>query len=177
MNCRRVSSLLSAFLDAELTGTEMLDIRAHLDRCTACREEYQSLRETKHLLSSLALQAPRAGFEARLRGQAGRAAQPANYWLPSWVLAWQEGALGLPRPSPFATAAALSLATLLMAAGSLEPPVTSPETSVQALAPATYSPLPEQSSVYASLPRAKRSSLDWQPGGSSIVLLSYHDNR
>ena len=30
MNCGRVSNQLSAYIDRELTGTEMLQIRAHL---------------------------------------------------------------------------------------------------------------------------------------------------
>lgn len=54
MNCRRINSLLSAYLDSELTGAEMLSVRDHLDRCDACREEYEALRETKRLVASLA---------------------------------------------------------------------------------------------------------------------------
>ena len=53
MNCRRTSTLLSAYIDRELTGHEMLLIRDHLSSCRACGEEYESLRLLKQLLGAL----------------------------------------------------------------------------------------------------------------------------
>ena len=43
MNCGRVSNQLSAYLDRELTGTEMLQIRSHLTECDRCRSEHEAL--------------------------------------------------------------------------------------------------------------------------------------
>jgi len=59
LNCRRVSNLLSAYVDKELAGAEMLEIRAHLSRCSHCQSEHDQLQQTKQLLGALALRAPR----------------------------------------------------------------------------------------------------------------------
>ena len=175
MNCRRVSSLLSAYLDAELTGSEMLEIRAHLDGCPACRAEHRTLRETKHLLASLALQTPRQDFEPLLRAQVERASHPAGRWVPSWLLAWQGGALSLPRPRPLVAAAALSLTTLLLATATLDTPSAAPDASARAAAPEVYPRYVEPHSVYlSSMPLAQPAPLVWNEGGGSVMLSSYN---
>jgi len=53
VNCRRVRSLLSAYIDYELTGHEMLALRDHLSHCRECRDEHYSLKTMKYLLSAL----------------------------------------------------------------------------------------------------------------------------
>lgn len=126
MNCRRVSNLLSAYIDAELTGFEMLDIRAHLDQCAPCRQEHQSLQETKRLLGSLALKTPRLELDALLHAEAQRAAQQhplSRRWVPAWLTAAGRDSRSLlpllPRPRPLAATAALSLAGLCLATAPL----------------------------------------------------------
>ena len=47
MHCGRVSNLLSAYIDRELAGAEMLPIRHHLDVCPGCAAEHESLRRVK----------------------------------------------------------------------------------------------------------------------------------
>ena len=37
MNCGRVSNQLSAYIDRELTGAEMLSVRGHLGDCDSCQ--------------------------------------------------------------------------------------------------------------------------------------------
>ena len=120
MNCRRVSNLLSAYMDAELAGAEMLEIRAHLDRCPTCLSEYESLLHTKRLLGSLALRMPRTDFETTLTASAERAAHPVMRWMPSWLAAWRDGIVAPVRPRPVVTALALSVAGLLLATVRLE---------------------------------------------------------
>lgn len=66
MNCKRVESQLSAFLDGELPGVEMLEIRRHLGRCGACAAEVDSLRALKDLLGGALEPAPGSEFESRL---------------------------------------------------------------------------------------------------------------
>ncbi len=66
VNCRRVKTLLSAYLDSELTGFEMLDIRDHLSRCGECADERDSLRSVKMLLSSLPQRDPRPEFATQV---------------------------------------------------------------------------------------------------------------
>ena len=66
MNCSRVTKLMSAYVDGELTGVEMLDIRAHLHDCTECREEYEAIRLIKQAFAGLRTMAPREEFVASI---------------------------------------------------------------------------------------------------------------
>ena len=54
LNCRRINEHLSAYLDRELPAEEAQIIAEHLDHCSACRLEYDTLRHTKRAVSSLA---------------------------------------------------------------------------------------------------------------------------
>jgi len=58
MNCRRVISLMSAYVDGELTGADMLEIRRHLSECSECAEEHESILLTKVAVSRLRTAAP-----------------------------------------------------------------------------------------------------------------------
>ena len=127
MNCRRINGLLSAYLDSELTGAEMLEIRAHLDQCGGCLHEYETLRETKRLVASLASKAPRAELEALLLAHASRA--PGGEWgafagrLGQWLVGPSH--TGLPlylRPRMLSATAVLSLAGLWLASTALDGP-------------------------------------------------------
>lgn len=62
MNCRCVTNLMSAFVDGELTGTEMLEIRRHIGQCSDCRDEYESLKMTKLAIGRLRPVEPRDDF-------------------------------------------------------------------------------------------------------------------
>lgn len=53
MNCHKVQSLLSAYLDQELTTEERRIIRQHLFTCRTCSLEYESLSLLKSSLGSL----------------------------------------------------------------------------------------------------------------------------
>lgn len=66
MNCKTVQTHLSAYLDRELAGDQMLELRAHLNSCTDCREEEASLRSLKSLLGGLPIPDPSPDFEERL---------------------------------------------------------------------------------------------------------------
>jgi anti-sigma factor RsiW len=68
MNCGRVSNQLSAYLDRELTGSEMLQIRSHLSDCDRCRAEYEALGRMKTMLGALrSAEPPRAFVAATVR--------------------------------------------------------------------------------------------------------------
>jgi anti-sigma factor RsiW len=64
MNCGRVSNLLSAFADRELTGADMLQIRRHLNDCADCQAEYEALCRMKMMLGRLRAPTPPSGFVA-----------------------------------------------------------------------------------------------------------------
>lgn len=130
MNCRKVSSLLSAYIDRELTGAEMLEIRAHVEHCPSCSAEQESLLQTKRLLSALAYHTPRAELEQLLVVHAEREVNPpllSRILPPEWtdVMLWRwegVGNLGSPRMRPLAATAMLSLAGLCLATASVSGP-------------------------------------------------------
>jgi anti-sigma factor RsiW len=66
MNCKNAQSLLSAYLDEELTGREMLDLRAHLGQCAQCSEELKCVQAVRRLLGGSPVPEPSADFEDRL---------------------------------------------------------------------------------------------------------------
>lgn len=66
MTCKAVSNRLSAYLDGELAGREMLDVRAHLAQCPQCELEYRELARMKQCLSGFGCAEPPADLEERL---------------------------------------------------------------------------------------------------------------
>ena len=68
LKCTAAKGLLSPYLDGAVTGTEMLAVQEHLERCAACLQEYRSLRQTQQLLVSVGrVQAPAdLGLKLRL---------------------------------------------------------------------------------------------------------------
>lgn len=53
MNCHRVQSLLSAYLDQELSPDEWRQIRNHLFNCSLCAKHYEELTSIKNFLGNL----------------------------------------------------------------------------------------------------------------------------
>lgn len=66
MNCKHVRDLLSAYLDRELSGRDLAEVRAHLASCESCQAERDSLASLKSLLGNLSTPDPAPDFEARL---------------------------------------------------------------------------------------------------------------
>lgn len=167
---------MSAYLDAELTGSEMLDIRAHLEVCPGCRVEYQTLRDTKRLLSSLALRAPRAEFEALLGAEVARNASPLKRFLPSWLDFRRYTAVSLTalprRPTPLLAAAALSVAGLVLATATLDAP--SDTVAARAASPEVYPRYVEEHIVYRSpYTEPVPETTTWN-AGNSVMLSSFN---
>jgi mycothiol system anti-sigma-R factor len=65
MRCDRVVKELSAFLDGELPAAATAELRAHLDGCSRCRADLESLRRVAEGVKAL----PRAPAPAELREQ------------------------------------------------------------------------------------------------------------
>lgn len=76
MNCASVRNLLSAYLDSELPGSEMQQVRAHLEECPTCRAECDDLREVKSLLRGLPPCCAPNGMEERLKAALSQADRP-----------------------------------------------------------------------------------------------------
>lgn len=104
MNCGKVQNLLSCYIDRELPGVEMLHIQRHLDTCSECRREYQTLLSVKRLLSEMPAVSPPESLEERLVEKVLGSPAPAR----SRALPW------LPRPlwRPLAVAAAVAAIAL-----------------------------------------------------------------
>lgn len=66
MNCRKVQSLISAFIDSELSGGEMLAIRSHFRDCPECRELLDSLTQVKKALGALRPKCPASDLPSRI---------------------------------------------------------------------------------------------------------------
>ncbi|HXH60620.1 MAG TPA: zf-HC2 domain-containing protein [Fimbriimonadaceae bacterium] len=66
MNCQIAQNLLSSYLDQELTGEQMLEVRSHLSLCNDCSAELEELRAIKHGLASMPSPSPRADLVPRI---------------------------------------------------------------------------------------------------------------
>ena len=53
LQCPQAKRLFSPYLDGAVTGTEMLALQDHLADCTGCNGEYQAMRRTQQLLTSV----------------------------------------------------------------------------------------------------------------------------
>jgi anti-sigma factor RsiW len=82
MNCHKVLSLVSAYVDGELAGVEMLAVRRHLSECRECTSEYESLLTLKRMLGALQPKRPQTDLATRICRQLGQVSQPARErWL------------------------------------------------------------------------------------------------
>lgn len=58
MNCHKVQNLLSAYIDSEIPGVEMLAVRRHLSECEECNATFEALLHVKRSLGRLAQKCP-----------------------------------------------------------------------------------------------------------------------
>jgi anti-sigma factor RsiW len=86
MVCGRVNNLLSAYLDRELTGIEMMSLQRHVAVCAGCRTEMEALAQVRRLLGSMPAVEPRVGSQARAfaRLTVGPQVRRRQTALPSW---------------------------------------------------------------------------------------------
>lgn len=54
LQCLQARGLFSPYLDGAVTGAEMLALQQHLRECVACNRQYESLRRSQQLLTSVA---------------------------------------------------------------------------------------------------------------------------
>jgi anti-sigma factor RsiW len=116
MNCHRVVNLMSAYVDGELTGEEMLAIRRHMTTCYECAEEHEAVLLMKRAVSNLATARPRQDFAAAILAQLDEVTVPKHQRFFDWfVRVLRE------RVSPVAAALAVSGAALvIMSAGEVD---------------------------------------------------------
>lgn len=88
MHCGRVSNLLSAYIDRELAGTEMLQIRGHLDGCPGCSAAHGSLRRVKSLISAAPPAEPFSDATAAVMRRWQQRQEQASVSAPRWNWSW-----------------------------------------------------------------------------------------
>jgi anti-sigma factor RsiW len=67
MTCAQVMPMLSAYLDGAVTGKQMRDLSGHLHSCASCSMEYNGLRRTQALVSSVGRAKAPADLSLKLR--------------------------------------------------------------------------------------------------------------
>ena len=94
MNCCKVQSLLSAYIDRELTGRESLAIRDHVACCQPCCSEYESILRVKQLAGRLSTVEPKDELLAQIQAAVSVAEQQRRFqFKPSnLVIAMAAGA-------------------------------------------------------------------------------------
>jgi anti-sigma factor RsiW len=98
---------LSAYLDGALGVRDVERVKAHLDTCATCLQEYKGVQEVQRLLRGLPDPTPREGFMERLHWQLQReAAQPRPRIL--------NGVLGVFTVRPLRVALAASALVLVL---------------------------------------------------------------
>lgn len=112
MNCGRVNRLLSAYMDGELSGEEMMAVRSHIRSCPACENELEGLRALKGVIGQLQRVQPDAGLEARLLAALPPAPVPLGEQISAWVRTHLTG-----RMQPAAAAVACCAALLAITVG------------------------------------------------------------
>ena len=78
VECPQAKQLFSPYLDGAVTGTEMLALQDHLEKCSGCKRQYESLRKTQQLLTSVARPKIPTDLGLKLRLAASREAASAK---------------------------------------------------------------------------------------------------
>jgi hypothetical protein len=87
MKCSQAKSLLSPYLDGMVTGAQMLALSEHFESCAGCLREYQSLRQTQQLLTTVGRRkAPDdLGLKLRLAISREAARSRRDYFQGWWI--------------------------------------------------------------------------------------------
>ena len=91
MNCVLAQSLLSAYIDRELAGDQLLELRAHLYDCEGCHNEELELRSLKALLGEMRSPAPSCDFDAHFERVVGGACAPERNYRGSGIFVLYAG--------------------------------------------------------------------------------------
>lgn len=69
MNCNAVQLKLTAYIDGELSGFEMIQVRSHLSDCASCSAEADAVRQVKWFVNNLPQNDPGEEFKDRLKSK------------------------------------------------------------------------------------------------------------
>jgi hypothetical protein len=115
MTCAQVKSMLSAYLDGVIPGTQMLSLGRHLEDCGSCEREYISLRDTQQLLANIGRVKAPEDLSLKLRlaisREVARARQP---YFGNQLLRLENSLRGFMVPATAGLVATIAIFTLLM---------------------------------------------------------------
>lgn len=83
MNCRKVQSLISAYVDSELAGVEMLAVRQHLSDCPECSAEFEALLRVKRAYGRLSPRTPSPALAIRIQQELDHVSHPRQEHVAS----------------------------------------------------------------------------------------------
>jgi anti-sigma factor RsiW len=109
-------NLMSAYIDGELTGAEMLAIRRHMHDCDDCAGEYESMRTVKQAIAALTTVVPRQDFAKSIMARLDEVQVPPYQRAADVLTRFVHGRL-----SPVAAALVASgVAMVLLTAGGID---------------------------------------------------------
>lgn len=82
MTCSHARSLFSPYLDGVLTGRQMHALGEHLNGCDGCRNGYDQLKATQHMVAGIGKRPvpPEVALRIRVALSQARAARQRNRW-------------------------------------------------------------------------------------------------
>jgi hypothetical protein len=91
MRCERVQELLSDYYEGTIQGAVLVPLESHLHSCSACREEWDGLREVWRVLNAAPVVEPPADFHAAVwrRIEADRRSQVQTARRPAFSFDWR----------------------------------------------------------------------------------------
>ncbi|MCL6448817.1 MAG: DUF4349 domain-containing protein [Armatimonadetes bacterium] len=101
MDCRKVSALLSPYLDGELEPSEKNFVSNHLKNCSACRRELAELQAAVQIFRQLPELAPGPAFRPRLRERLARESRSLPAGVSGSPAAFPNGEQVLPSAPRF----------------------------------------------------------------------------
>lgn len=87
IECRTLLESLSALIDRELDEGQRRTILEHLASCSACQQEYESLRHAKQVTDQLTVLEPNPFLWTRIQSHIASLPPPRSYW-PWQLLSW-----------------------------------------------------------------------------------------
>lgn len=92
MTCAQARTMAESYLSSELPVDTSHQVNAHLERCAACRDEFDARagirRSVRAAFLADAALAPDAAFAARLRARLDAGQRPARHWHPRGGALW-----------------------------------------------------------------------------------------
>jgi anti-sigma factor (TIGR02949 family) len=115
MDCKKVLSLLSAYLDGEVPEKLMRDFEQHLSTCRSCSSQLELIRQVDDMFESLSVPPLPEEFVARVMVKAQRNIAFAKEEKAFFPFGWQpfQWLLDLSTPMRLAACVAVFLASLV----------------------------------------------------------------